>query len=127
MSLDQLAGEGFTVVFRGVFSQFLQSDVEFAKRQSNLLGFLLGVGELLAHEVGLHRQTIDVGLGFSALGFMINNECFSCTQGFAEVLVLLTGRGQCCSHLLLFGLSLLKLLQCFGEGRVGGDQVGLER
>ncbi len=42
------------------------------------------------------------------------------------MLVLLTSRSECRSHLLLFGLSLLELLQRFGEGRVGGDQAGLE-
>ncbi len=76
LGLDQLAGEGFTVVFWGFLGQFLQPDVEFTKRQSNLLGFLLSIGELLAHEVGLHCESVDVGLGFSALCFMVDNERF---------------------------------------------------
>ena len=76
LCLCELARKCFTIVLGCIFGQFLQLDVEFAEGKPNFLGFLLGVSELLADQVGLNGQLVHFGLGFSTLLLMFADKGF---------------------------------------------------
>ena len=82
---------------------------------------------MLADQIGLNRQFVHFGLGFSALALMLGNQGLGGRQRFAEVLIFLTGRGEGLSDLLFLQLGFFELLERLGERKVGRFQARPER